>query len=208
MLSSDGLAVCADSTLVDSLSVLSDSADGSTDSEQVVNEELGRVLCFCGCHSTTAARATRVLRRRSRGNPQLAADVTACLCEELLGDACRHVGDAAKRRRGVLSNEKSFWHAVFCTDRAVSSHGRCAACGSAPSADCAKHFAFAKGEGAIGTPYVPRLPTSVSAPTAIMHLLYLLCISTAHYDVRMLRDWLWPSHPTHRSKTHALLERS
>ena len=148
MLSSDGLAVCADrgQSLVDSLSVLSDSADGSTDSEQVVNEELGRVLCFCGCHSTTAARATRVLRRRSRGNPQLAADVTACLCEELLGDACRHVGDAAKRRRGVLSNEKSFWHAVFCTDRAVSSHGRCAACGSAPSADCAKHFAFAKGQ--------------------------------------------------------------
>ena len=92
--------------------MLSDSADGSTDSEQVVHEESGRVLCSCDYHSTAAARATRVLRRRSRGDPQLAADVTACLCEELLGDASEHAENAAKRRNLVLFNETSFLHAV------------------------------------------------------------------------------------------------
>ena len=81
----------------------------------------------------------------------------ACLCEELLGDACRHVGDAAKRRRGVLSSEKSFWHAVLCVERAVSSHAPHATCRGAASASAREHSAFRRHN-------FPTTPRSISRP--------------------------------------------
>ena len=37
----------------------------------------------------------------------------ACLCEELLGDASEHAGNAAKRRTLVLLNGEGFFYAVF-----------------------------------------------------------------------------------------------
>ena len=95
------------------LQVVAEDLDERMRCSHDLGHQRGGVLQICVCGSITVARASRVLRGRSRGDPQLAADVMACLCEELLGDASRHAGNAVKRRSLTLLNETSFLHAVF-----------------------------------------------------------------------------------------------
>ena len=71
----------------DSLPVLSLRDEESTGGEQVVGDERGRDLHNGGCVSRTGARATRAVRRRSRGRCVLASDIMVCSCERRLAAA-------------------------------------------------------------------------------------------------------------------------
>ena len=59
----------------------------STGGDQVVGDERGRDLHNGGCVSSTGARATRAVRRRSRGRRVLASDIMVCSCERRLAAA-------------------------------------------------------------------------------------------------------------------------
>ena len=95
---------------VDSPPVLSLSDEESTGGEQVVGDERGRAFQNGSCIGSTGARATRAVRRRSRGRRVLASDIMVSSCKRHLGDCSRQ---SASRKNIKILSGASFFDAVF-----------------------------------------------------------------------------------------------
>ena len=73
------LATFAEQPPSAALQVVAEDLDERMRCSHDLGHQRGGVLRICVCGSITVARASRVLRGRSRGDPQLAPDMMACL---------------------------------------------------------------------------------------------------------------------------------